>query len=222
MLQDREQRKRLIGGVAVIALGIMTLVNATIVGDAAAWMWIIGLAVAAVVFTWVYTLERELWAVICAYVTGASAVVIFAASQVKPEGLWMPVIVLLGVAIPFFAAWWTHRSQWGFLLVAYILAAITGVVFLSERQPDGDGGLVPGYTLLMIGLPFIAAYFTTHQRELLIPGGILWFIGLAFLGTGLGLSQQLITVVVPLAVVAIGVYMLFGAYLTRTHEHLPK
>ncbi|MBL8130293.1 MAG: hypothetical protein JNL42_00420 [Anaerolineae bacterium] len=221
MLQDREQRKRLIGGVAIIALGIMALVNTTIGSDAAAWMWIIGLAVAAVVFTWVYMLERELWAVICAYVTGASAVVIFAASQAKLDGFWMPVLVLSGVALPFLAAWWTHRSQWGFLLVAYILAAIIPILFLSERQGD-DGGLVPGYTLIVIGLPFIVAYFTTHQRELLIPGGILWFIGLAFLGTGLGLSQQLITVVVPLAVVAIGVYMLFGAYLTRTHEHLPK
>ncbi|MBK8025412.1 MAG: hypothetical protein IPK19_29470 [Chloroflexi bacterium] len=219
MLQDREQRKRLIWGVLIIALGVMALINNTIAGETAAWMWIVGLAVAAILFVWAYLKDRELYAAIGGYVTGASAVLIFLLTKTgfADDGLWIPAVVLLGVALPFFAAWWTHRKEWGFLLVAYILAAVVGVLFVSER-----GALVPAYVMFVIGAPFVVSFVVTHKREPLIPGVILWLLALAFLGTTLGVSEQVFTVVVPLVAIAAGVYLLFGPSLLHPHERKLK
>lgn len=217
MLQDREQRNRVITGVLIIALGIMALINNAIADEVAAWIWIIGLAVATLVFVWSYTLDKEAWAAIGAYVTAAIAVLILLITKGNLSGLWVPVIVLLGIALPFFAAWWADRKKWGLLIPAYILVAIIPILLISEGTTD-EGNLVPAYVMLVIGIPFIIAYFVTRKWGLLIPGGIMSVIGLAFLGTQVGLSEQVITVGVPLVVIAAGVFMLFSGWLGKTQE----
>lgn len=221
MLQDREQRNRLISGVLIIALGIMALINNMIAGDIAAWIWIIGLALAAVAFGWAYTFDKEAWVAIGAYVTGATAILIFLITKLNLSGLWQPVIVLLGVALPFFAAWWANRKRWGLLIPAYILVAIIPILLISEGGTD-EGKLVPAYVMLVIGIPFIIAFFATRKWELLIPGGILAFIGLAFLGTSIGLSEQVLTVIVPVAVIAVGVFMFYTGWSGKTQEQKQK
>lgn len=217
MLQDREQRNRLIMGVLIIALGAVALITDAIADEVAVWVWIISLALAAVVFIWAYTFDREGWAAVGAYVTGAIAVLIFLVTQVSLTGAWLPVIVLLGVALPFLAVWWADPKKWGFLIPAYVLVAIIPILLISEGAAD-EGNLIPAYVMLVIGLPFIVAYFITRKWGLLIPGGILSVIGLAFLGASIGLSEQVLTVIVPLALIAGGVYLLYSAWWGKYHE----
>ena len=221
MLQDREQRNRLITGVVIIALGIMALINNMIADDVAAWIWIIGLAAAAVVFGWAYTFDKETWAAIGAYVTGAIAILIFLITKIEISGLWVPVIVMLGLALPFIVAWWLDRKTWGLLVPAYVFLAIIPILLIGQGTGN-QGQLIPAYVMLVIGIPFIIAYFVTRTWGLLIPGGIMSVIGLAFLGTSIGLSEQVLTIIVPLVVIAVGVFMLYRSWSGETREQKQK
>jgi hypothetical protein len=221
MLQNREQRNQLIAGVLIIALGIMALINNAIADDVAAWIWIIGLTVATVGFGWAYTFDKETWTAVGAYLTGAIAILIFLITKVALSGLWVPVIVMLAIALPFLAAWWASREKWGLLIVAYLFFAIIPILLISEGTTN-EGELVPAYVTLAIGIPFIIAYFATRNWLLLIPGGIMSFIGLAFVGTSIGLSEQVLTVIVPLLVIVVGVFMLYRTWSGKPQEQKQK
>jgi len=121
------------------------------------------------------------------------------------------VVVLLAIALPLVAAWWFDRTRQGLLIPAYILVAVIPILLISETT-EKEGDLVPAYVMLVIGIPFIGAYFLTRKWGFLIPGGIMTLIGLAFLGTSVGLSEQVLTVVVPIVLIAIGVFMLFRTW----------
>jgi hypothetical protein len=217
MLQNREQRNRMILGVLIIALGVMTLVNNAIADDVAEWIWIIGLAAAALVFGWAYTFDKETWAAVGAYVTGAIAILIVLAAKVDLPEIWVAIIVMLEIALPFFAAWWANPKKWGFLIPAYVFVAIIPILLISEGTTEDDN-LITAYVMLAIGVPFIFAYFVTRKWGLLIPGGIMSFIALAFVGISIGLSEQVLTVIVPLAVIAVGVFMLYSAWSGKNQE----
>ncbi len=215
MLQDREQRSRIIAGVVIILLGVMALINNAVEPETAAWLWIIVMVVAAVIFGWAYMQEKETWFAIGAYLTGAIALLVFLLTKTKLDeselsDVWVPAIVLLGIALPFVVAWWVDRTRWGLLIPAYILVAIIPILLISETT-EKEGDLVPAYVMLVIGVPFIGAYLLTRKWGFLVPGGIMILIGLAFLGTSVGLSEQVLTVIVPIVLIAIGAFMLFRA-----------
>lgn len=216
MLQNKEQRGRLIAGVVIILLGVMALVNNLVAGNITAWLWIVALAASAVIFGWAYTFEREAWAAVVAYVFAAIAVVVLLTTQVKLADDWIPVVVLAAIGVPFVVAWLMDRKQWYFLIPAYAMFAIIPILFISETVAEDQ--LIPAYVMLVIGIPFIVVFAASRSGWLhipwggwlLIPGGIMVLLGLAFLGVGIGLTEQVLTIVVPIIVIAAGVILLFS------------
>ena len=87
MWQGSEQRGRLIAGAALILIGILGLVQSLgiLTGGALVWVWIVVLGGAAAGFAWVCLTEKEPWAALGAYISGAIAVVILL-SQVNLGG----------------------------------------------------------------------------------------------------------------------------------------
>jgi hypothetical protein len=207
MLKDKDQRMRLIIGVVIILMGVMALVNNLLAENVTSWLWIATLAVSAVIFGWGYTFARETWVAIGAYVFAAIAVVVLVTTQIKPPDNWVPVIVLSAIGLPFVVAWWADRKQWGLLIPAYVMFAIIPILLLSDNTA-ADEQIIPGYSMLAIGLPFIVGFLASRNVWLLVPGGIMVLIGLAFLGVGAGLAEQLVTIVVPIVVIVIGVILL--------------
>ncbi len=211
MLQDQEQRGRLIAGVVIVVLGVVALLNNFVSGDLLAWLWIVVLAGSAVAFGWVYSRERAAWAAIGAYVTGALAVFIFLLTQVQLAGVWVPVLVLLAIALPFLYLWWQDQRQWGLLIPAYVLVAVAVLLLLTEI--GASGALVPAFVLLSIALPFVVGWWRDRaQWGLLIPAYVLSAVAVVIVLAETGAAGELIPVFVMWA---IALPFLLAAFLTR-------
>jgi hypothetical protein len=207
MLQNSDQRTRMVGAVALILLGAVLLLDNFLGVEITPWMWIIGLGVVAVIFAWVYVQERVEWTALVAYISGAVAVLILLATQVVSDSVLIPTYVLLAIAVPFVFAWWLNRKNWGLLIPAYVLVAIVPILFLGDSDSASD--LVAPYVMAVIGAPFILAFVLTRQWPFLIPGGIMWVIG-AFLLVGTpGAAAQASTLLIALVLIGGGLLLLF-------------
>lgn len=201
-----ERLGRLIGGGALILIGLLQLLDNVFAVEFGAWVWIIGLAVAAVAFGYVYLKERQVWAAIVTYVTGVLAVFLFLVTQANLTGNLVPAVILAAIAVPFVYAWWRDRKQWGLLIPAYVLLAIIPILYFGDTAEEGK--LVPAYVMLAIGLPFIAAFAFTRQWPLLIPGGIMLAIGAFFLFDAVETFATAMAILVPVALIGLGVLLL--------------
>lgn len=206
MSAQSERLGRLIGGGALILIGLLQLLNSVFNIELSAWVWIIGLGLAAVAFGYVYLKERQTWAIIVTYITGILAVFLFLVTQANLSGNLVPTLVLAAIAVPFVYAWTRDRKQWGLLIPAYVLLAIIPILYFGDGA--NEDMLVPAYVMAAIGLPFIGAYFYTRQWPLLIPGGILLAIGAFFLFDAVETFATALAIIVPLVLIGLGVLLL--------------
>jgi MFS family permease len=207
-MQNKERRPRLVIGTFIILMGVLSLVQNMLVQDVAAWLWIAGMALSALIFGWAFTYEKEAWSAVGTYVTAAIALLILLVTQIKLADQWVPVVVLLGIALPFVVGWWVDRQKWGLLIPAYVMLAIIPVLFLEETVPS-QSEVMPAYVLFAVALPFLVAYIVTRKLGLLVPGGVLLLLSIAFFGVSFGLPSQTLTVLIPLVLIVSGLYLLF-------------
>jgi hypothetical protein len=102
----------------------------------------------------------------------AGAALTVALGEAGTEGGIVAAPVLIGVALPFLAAFLLNRREnWWALIPAWALAVVTAIVLFSERVP---GEFIATLVLLGIALPFLVVYLTDRSRWwALIPAGIL-------------------------------------------------
>lgn len=217
MAAEKDSRVRLIVGAVIILLGIAALLQNIVANDVATWVWIIALAVSAVIFAWGYTAVKETWAILGTYITGLIALIIFLVTKANVTGNWVPTLVLLGIALPFVVAWWRNRKDWGLLIPAYILTAIVPILWLGENGQNEEK-IIPAYVMFVIGLPFLVAYVESHTWPLLLVGGIFVLIALGMLAVGAGLSAQVLTVLVPIVLIAVGAFILLQSWFKQPRK----
>ncbi|MBN1286523.1 MAG: hypothetical protein JXB47_14080 [Anaerolineae bacterium] len=210
-MSDRSQQLRLVVGLGLIGLGVLWLVSTTdiIADDLMGWLWVVAMGVVAGVFVWVYRSTEELGALLGAYISGAIAVIILL-GQINLAGPWIGVFVMLAIAAPFFFVWWRDRQQWWALIPAYVMVAISGVILLSETIA---GELIGTYVLWAIALPF-GVLFLLKPREnwwALIPGGVMFLVGLGLVAGEILTSGAGFAVVVAVALIGGGGLMLYNA-----------
>ncbi|GAB4440627.1 MAG: hypothetical protein Kow00120_08820 [Anaerolineae bacterium] len=212
--KDIEQRARLIGGVLVIALGVLAIIGQlnVVADNVEAWLWVILLAVAAVAFVWLYLTSREAWALLVAYIAGAIAVIVLVAAIANVEGDALPPLVLALIGAPFVVAWWRNRSEWGLLIPAYVLFAIAAAFVFNVFETEN---FVVTYVMWIIAAPFLLAAAISRQWPFLIPGGIMFVIGAAFVvGSGEAVGTA-VNVFVALVLIAVGAFLLYRAFIER-------
>jgi hypothetical protein len=200
-----DNRSRIVGGIILILLGLAQIISNNISGNGQAWLWIVAFAGSAAAFVWVYSQGKEGWAAVGAYVFGALALLLLLLTQFNLEGVLVPVLVLLAIALPFVYMWNRNRSQWGWLIPAYVLIAIIPVLFLGETAGD-ESTLVPAYVMAVIGAPFILAFLRLRQWPFLIPGGIMWLLAAFFLFD----AAENGGAVVAVLLIVVGVVLLLG------------
>lgn len=206
MFDNPQNRGRLVGGLALILLGILQIVSNNVDAAWEIWIWIVFFGVAAVGLGWVYRDGRETWAGILAYIAGALAALLFVIEVLNPADLLIPTIVLLLIAAPFIFAWTRDRQQWGLLIPAYVMVMIIPILYLGD-VPNEDS-LVPAYVLAVIGLPFIGVFFVQRQWPFLIPGGIMLGLSAVFLLGAIESVGPLLNAALAVGLIGGGAYLL--------------
>lgn len=207
MFENPQNRGRLIGGLALIALGALQIISNNVDAAWEIWIWIVFFGATALGLGWVYRDGRETWAGILAYIAAALFVLLFVIEVLTPSDLLIPTIVLLMIAAPFLFAWTRDRAQWGWLVPAYIMIMIIPVLYMSDL-PNEDT-LIPAYVLAVIGLPFIGAYFVQRQWPFLIPGGVMLVLAVVFMLGAIETAGPVLNALLALALIAGGAYLLF-------------
>jgi len=91
---------------------------------------------------------------------------------------WVWVAILAAGGLGVFAVYLTDRSQWGFLIPAYVLWAVAGLVALIELNVLQDA-FIAIYVLMAIALPFLVVFLRNRgQWWALIPFYVILAIGM--------------------------------------------
>jgi len=91
---------------------------------------------------------------------------------------WIWVVVLAAAGCGVFLIYLTDPSEWGMLIPAYVLWAVSGLVALIELNILKDEWIAL-YVLSVIALPFLVGFLRDQNRwGLLIPAYVLLAVGL--------------------------------------------
>jgi hypothetical protein len=112
---------------------------------------------------------------------------------------WVGALAVAGFFV--FLVYLQDRSEWGYLIPAYIFWAIAGMIVLIALRILQDEAIAT-YVLAAIALPFVVGYLRNRKRwGLLIPAYVLLAVGLMVWMIGLGwLDDLLIPAYVNLAI----------------------
>jgi hypothetical protein len=178
---DRSEKWLLIIAYAMLAVaGLVALLDLGVLKDSIVATYV--LVAIALPFLVVFLVDRNNWGyLIPAYVLLAIGAMVPLIEMDVLEDAWIATYVMLVIALPFFAAFLYNRSNWGFLIPAYVLSAIGIMIPLIDMDVLYDT-LIVTYVMLAIAIPFFVVYILdTKKWWALIPGGILAVIGFGFL-----------------------------------------
>ena len=125
------------------------------------------------------------------------------------SGLFWGLFWTVGLAVVaymFYNMYRADTTKWGWLIPAYAMAAISGLIVLStvvDFIPFLPGDIVPAYVFVANALPWLYVYSRNRKNWwALIPGGLFSLMALGFL---IGATIE----VLPVIMIVAGVYILF-------------
>jgi len=205
-MKAKGTKQILLWSLVLILVGLLLLVGQFI--EVGPWVWVAVLTVGGVCGLGLFLTDRSDWLVLlAAYILLAIAVLIAVeALDFLPDEA-ISVYVLLAIACPFLAVYIRNRSQWWWLIPAYTLAAVGGVVILAEGAGVNEN-LITAYVMFAIAAPFFVVYVRDRsQWWFLIPGGIMAAIGLGFL-----IAENALAVLGALALIGLGLWSLVRGF----------
>jgi hypothetical protein len=210
-----ESRRLLVIGMITIILSITGLLNNFMAATWETWILMTGFGLSLVVFAAGYLVDREVYALVGSYVMLVLLLLIAMTTWFTVAATLIPTFVLAAIALPFIVAWLYNRHNWGFLIPAYVLLAIIPILYMNEGVAPN---LVPAYVMTVIGLPFIVTYVYTQKWAFLIPGGILLLLAVSFLGLHFGLSENILTVGLPVFALLVGAFIILSAIMQNSDD----
>jgi len=197
-----DRKHGLVWGSLAILLGLMSLLeNFTYLGP---YVWAAALIFSGLGVYGLYASDRsEKWMLITSYVLLVIGVMVALINLgvIRDEGIATYVLWVIG--LPFLWAYLRDRTQWYYLIPAYALFAVGLMVGLIGLRVLDDF-LIPAYVMFAVAVPFIVVYVQDKKKWwALIPGGIMGFMGIAFL-----LADDSVRFVVPLALIVGGIWVL--------------
>lgn len=194
----------------LIALAVLDILPGTFIA-------IYVLAAIALPFLVVYIRDRSnWWALIPCYVLVAIATMIGLTEwDILPDA-FVATYMLTAIALPFIVVFLRDRSNWWALIPAYVLLVVGIMVALLDLNVLTDLW-VPAYVMFAIAIPFFVVYMRDPKEWWpLIPGGILAFIGGAFLLSS-GAARYLGAVVL----IIVGVLILMRQFVRTVPQDEP-
>jgi hypothetical protein len=202
MIKSQTEKLGIVWGGLLILLGGMLLVESFI--DLNAWVWVAALAVAGFGAYGVYVTDRsERWLLVLSYALLAISLMVALITLDILRGSFVATYVLTAIGVAFLYLYLTERTQWWFVIPAYVLLVVGVMVGLIEVGILEDT-LIASYVMFSIAIPFFVVY--ARDRNLwwaLIPGGIIGLIGLALL-----IAEAAAEYIVPAALIVVGAWVL--------------
>ena len=181
----------LIGAVALIAAGILFLLNTMgVIPNLQPVLWAALLGLAGVIFLGIFFSDRRQW---WALIPGSALVGVSGAIGFGSigAGVLAGVSIFVCLALGFLGVYLVHRKEhWWALIPAFAMAVLALVVLLGE-----SGGFLGGAVLFLgLGLAFVVLYFVEisgkrHNWWALIPAGALLSLALVVILSGLGAGE---------------------------------
>ena len=205
-MKSKGTKQILLWSLVLILVGLLLLVGQFI--EVGPWVWVAVLAVGGLCGLGLFLTDRSDWLMLlAAYILWAIAVLIAVEALDFLPDVAISVYVLLAIASPFVFVYLRNRSQWWWLIPAYVLAAVGGVVILAEAAGVSDN-LITAYVMFAIAVPFFVVYARNRsQWWFLIPGGIMGAIGIGFL-----IVENLLAIMGALALIALGLWSLVRGF----------
>jgi hypothetical protein len=209
-MKTNVDKQNLIWGILLIVFGVAAFIESFT--DLTNWGWVAILFAAGVFTAGVSWSTRSKWAyLIPTYVlwSVAGLIALITLDFLRKEAI--ATYVLAAIAIPFVVAFLRNKSLWGLLIPAYVLFAVGIMVGLIGLGWLYDL-LIPVYIMFAIAIPFFIVYVRNPKNWwALIPGGIMGVIGFSFM-----LATPSVRYIVPIAMVLIGIWILFRQFIRRS------
>jgi hypothetical protein len=200
----RGKRSRIIVAAILIAMGLIQLVNSMFLSaEQSFWLWLAGLLGAALALGWGYAQEKQPWTALAAYLVLGLAVLFFVTVKLNPGGIDFVITPLVLAALPFVYLWLRNPRLSGWLLLGYMLLVIAGLLVILKVSATW----VAVYVAAVLGLPFVVLG-ALSQRTYLLPGFILWGVGLMQYLLISGVSQRVVDGIGGAALIGGGLYLL--------------
>jgi hypothetical protein len=179
----------------LILFGVAGLVATYI--DLSLWAWVAILAAVGLAVLIVYLTDRSMQELLIPiYVLWVIAAFLALIELNLLRDQIIATYVLTAIGLPFLVVYLRNRAEWWYLIPAYVMLAIAGLVALTGAGIMQDR-LVPAYVMYAIAIPFVVVYLRNRANWwALIPGGIM-----AIIGTSLLLTQTTAQVIVPVIVI---------------------
>ncbi len=204
-MRIRGMRSRIIVASILIAMGLIQLVNSTLLtAEQSLWLWLVGLIGAAAALSWGYARDRQPWTALAAYLCIALAILLFITIKLDLPGIDYVIAPMVLVAVPFVVLWLRNPQQPGWLLPGYGLLAIAGLLLVLKSQPTW----LSVYVSVILGLPFVVLGKANQKPSYYAPGLILWAMGLLQYLVVNGVQQRVVDGIAGAALIAGGLYML--------------
>jgi hypothetical protein len=200
----------LIPGGVMLFLALTTLLVGPAGGD---WVGSLFLFMLAVSFLIVYLNNRHrTWAVLVAYIFGVLAIAPAMGSN-EATGPYYGALLIFAVAIPFFIVYFRSVQSWWAIIPAGVLTALSIVVLAAIAGLIGEpsqGGYVGA--VLIAGLTAAFALIWLQRGK---PWAKVVTIALAAVGIASATFAAQSVILLPLAIIAAGGYLLFVALRAR-------
>ena len=211
-----DRRVRLAGGALLVVAGVLVLLqNLNILRSGLSLLWALCFLAAGAIFTSFYFKQRSHWWTIIPGFSFLGLGVLILLSWILPGvGNSVGTGLFLGsIGASFFVIRADHRDQWWPIIPGGVMITV-GVVAMLESL--GWLGFDSGSIFLVgLGLTFLLVYLLSPSSKkmtwALWPAGILAAIGV-FIGVA---TSRLMTYIGPLALLAIGGYLVYRAVSSR-------
>ena len=205
MLTGR-MKQAVLWGSTLILVGVLSLVDQFV--ELGPWPWVGMFGVLGAVALALYLTDQSDWSMLLGmYILWAIGLLIAGVTLDILRDEAVAFFVLAAIALPFVFVFLRNRANTWALIPAYVMLAVGLMVFLIGREILGDLS-IPAYVLIAIALPFLVIYSRDRsQWWALIPGGILAFMGLAFL-----VAQIAVEYIGAIALILVGVGMLVRVF----------
>lgn len=209
-------RSRVVLGVVMVLAGIVFLLQSLNLIEFGGLVWSLLFAAGGIIFLYYFVLDRNTtwWAAIPGMTLLSLGALIFVGENFPRIADNIGGAVFMGgLSLGFWLVYAVKRDFWWAIIPGGVLLSIAALIAV-EGVTTGGGSLGVGVMFLGMALTFLLVYLLVRQPRMtwaLIPAGVLGVMAIAFLLA----SDTIFRIIGPLALVAVGAYLIFRTAFRR-------